>query len=162
VVDGALECDGLDDFVGTDLLLDPEAGPFSILAWIKGDAPGQVIVSQADALVGRQDRPGCSWLAIDPVLGTLTTDLVIPEPIPPGPGLIVTDGQWHRVGLVWDASSETSILYVDDAEVATHVQPILPKTYGGLRIGAGRSLEPNTFFAGLIDDVRIYNRAVKP
>jgi len=162
MVDGALEFDGVDDFVGAELILDPEDGPFSLFAWIKGGAPGQVVVSQADARVGRYDRPGCSWLAIDPALGTLTTDLVSPQFIPPATEVAITDGQWHRVGLVWDASSETSVLYVDDVEVATDVQPTLPKTYGGLQIGAGRSREPTTFFTGLIDDVRIYNRAVKP
>jgi hypothetical protein len=33
---------------------------------------------------------------------------------------------------------------------------------GGLHIGAAENLAPGTFFTGLIDDVRIYNRAVKP
>jgi len=114
IVDGALEFDGVDDFVATDLILDPEEGPFSLFVWIKGGAAGQVIVSQADARVGRFDRPGCSWLAIDPVLGTLTTDLANSEFISLASEVVITDGQWHRVGLVWDASSDTSVLYVDD------------------------------------------------
>jgi hypothetical protein len=29
-------------------------------------------------------------------------------------------------------------------------------------IGAGSTLAPGTFWSGLIDDVRLYNRAVKP
>ncbi|MHC4070675.1 MAG: LamG-like jellyroll fold domain-containing protein [Planctomycetota bacterium] len=33
---------------------------------------------------------------------------------------------------------------------------------GGLYIGAGQDYAAGTFFAGLIDDVRIYNRAVSP
>jgi hypothetical protein len=33
---------------------------------------------------------------------------------------------------------------------------------GGLCIGAGKALEPGSFFSGLIDDVRIYNRAMTP
>ena len=32
----------------------------------------------------------------------------------------------------------------------------------GLHIGAGKSLEAGSFWSGLIDDVRIYNRAVTP
>jgi hypothetical protein len=32
----------------------------------------------------------------------------------------------------------------------------------GLYIGAGSELMPGTFWSGLIDDVRIYDRAVKP
>jgi hypothetical protein len=33
---------------------------------------------------------------------------------------------------------------------------------GTLTIGAAEELAPARFFSGLIDDVRIYNRAVKP
>ena len=33
---------------------------------------------------------------------------------------------------------------------------------GGLNIGCGSDMAPGTFFTGLIDDVRIYNRAVRP
>ena len=32
----------------------------------------------------------------------------------------------------------------------------------GLYIGVGKDYAPGSFFSGLIDDVRIYNRAVKP
>jgi hypothetical protein len=49
-------------------------------------------------------------------------------------------------------------------EVATDEEP-LPVLFGAVEpiyIGAGATLEPGTFFSGLIDDVRIYNRAVKP
>jgi hypothetical protein len=162
MIDGALELDGFDDSVATDLVLDPRDGPFSIFAWIKGGAPGQVIVSQADVQIGRQNRPGCSWLAIDPILGTLTTGLVSVEPVSSGPEVTIADGQWHRVALVWDKSSTTSALYVDGVEIVSYVQPTVPTTYGGLQIGVGRSLEPGTFFSGLIDDVRVYDRAVRP
>jgi hypothetical protein len=33
---------------------------------------------------------------------------------------------------------------------------------GGLTIGAGKGLEPGSFWRGLIDDVRVYNRAFEP
>jgi hypothetical protein len=33
---------------------------------------------------------------------------------------------------------------------------------GGLNIGCGKGMTPGTFFCGLIDEIRIYNRAVKP
>jgi hypothetical protein len=54
------------------------------------------------------------------------------------------------------------ILYGDDVEVAKDTQTGLVASMGGLYIGAGKRLETETFFSGLIDDVRIYNRAVKP
>ena len=33
---------------------------------------------------------------------------------------------------------------------------------GGVDIGCGKLMVSNTFFSGLIDDVRTYDRAVKP
>jgi hypothetical protein len=33
---------------------------------------------------------------------------------------------------------------------------------GDLQIGAGKNLDPGSFFSGLIDDVRIYDRAITP
>ena len=163
MVDGALEFDGVDDYVATDLILDPETGPFSILAWIKGGAPGQAIVSQAYAKEGRSEYAGCSWLGIE-ALGRLTTGLTSAEAIPPASDAVVTDGQWHRVAMVWDQPSKTSTLYMGGAEVAVYVEPTLPKIKGGLRIGAGAGSElgPDMFWSGLIDDVRIYRRVVKP
>jgi hypothetical protein len=35
---------------------------------------------------------------------------------------------------------------------------LLPDEY----IGTGKTLDAGSFFSGLIDDVRIYNRAIKP
>jgi hypothetical protein len=72
----------------------------------------------------------------------------------------ITDDAWHRVGFVWDGSNR--ILYVDDVEVARDTQISLTKSTGGLYIGAGSALAPGTFWSGLIDDERIYDRAVKP
>jgi hypothetical protein len=71
----------------------------------------------------------------------------------------ITDGQWHRVGFVWDGSNRT--LYVDDVEVAGDTLPGLPAATDGLTLG-GNGLSPAAFWAGLIDDVRIHNRAVNP
>jgi hypothetical protein len=73
---------------------------------------------------------------------------------------VITDGDWHRVGFVWDGSQR--ILYVDDMEVAIDTQSGLGSSEGGLYIGAGKNLEPGSFFSGLIDDVRIYDRAITP
>jgi hypothetical protein len=73
---------------------------------------------------------------------------------------LITDAAWHRVGFVWDGSNR--ILYVDDVEVARDTQPGFISSEGGLYIGTGKAMEPGTYWSGLIDDVRIYNRAVRP
>jgi hypothetical protein len=161
-VAGALELDGIDDCVGTDFVLNPMDGPFSAFAWIKGGAPGQVIISQMDGA-----GSGDTWLGMAESSGKLMTGLV-----PPPAGrfvatalrseCIVTDGQWHHVGFVWDGSRRC--LYVDGVEVAkdTMAWKAAPMKYadGGLCIGADKTLKVGTFFCGLVDDIRIYNAAL--
>jgi hypothetical protein len=156
IVAGALQFDGTDDHVVTDSALNPADGAFSVVAWIKGGTPGQVVISGA---------MGSNWLHTDPTDGCLTTDIKSSGRSGTGPLLsstIVTDGQWHRIGLVWDGHYRH--LYVDGVEVAQDAAILsnLESALGGLHLGAGSSLAPGTFFSGLIDDVRIYNRAVSP
>ena len=73
---------------------------------------------------------------------------------------VIADDQWHRIGLVWDGTRRS--LYVDSDEVAVDTPDGLSSSETGLLIGAGKGLISGTFFSGLIDDVRIYNRAVEP
>ncbi|MHC4631152.1 MAG: MBL fold metallo-hydrolase [Planctomycetota bacterium] len=154
-VDGALEFDGTDDYISSDFVLNPADGPFSVFAWIKGGAPGQAVISQTS---------GANWLCSDASAGNLMTELRhIAGRVAQPPLLsqtVITDGDWHRVGFVWDGSNR--ILYADGAEVATDTQIGLATSDGGLYIGAGKNLEPASFFSGLIDDVRIYNEALSP
>ncbi|MCX5645367.1 MAG: hypothetical protein NTZ17_11935 [Phycisphaerae bacterium] len=51
---------------------------------------------------------------------------------------------------------------VDGVEAARDTQAGLAASTRGLYIGAGNTLAPRMFWSGLIDDVRIYNRVVKP
>jgi len=153
-IDGALHLDGQDDCLVVDSTLNPADGPFSILAWVKGGAAGQTIVSQAD---------GENWLCADPATGCLMTGLkgVGRDSSSLCSEAVITDGNWHRVGLACDG--ENRALYVDDVLVAEDSQAGgLADCSGGLNIGCGKDMAPGTFFAGLIDDVRIYNRTVKP
>jgi len=157
-IDGALQLDGVSGYAVTGTVLNPANGPFSILAWIKGGAAGSVIISEP---------VGADWLSTDPLDGRLMTGLVSP-PVgrfitqPMESESIVTDGQWHRIGFVWDGSYRH--LYVDGVEVAGDTAPLssLKDANNGLYLGTGGSLAPGTFFSGLIDDVRVYNRVVSP
>ncbi|OHB55594.1 MAG: hypothetical protein A2173_01400 [Planctomycetes bacterium RBG_13_44_8b] len=155
-IEGALQLDGDGDYVGTPFVLNPSSGPFSVFAWIRGGAPGQVILSQ----IG-----GVNWLSADTSSGNLMTELksssgrntqaLVSQ-------TIITDGNWHRVGLVWDGSYR--ILYVDDIVVAKddNVQSSPGSSTGGLYLGAEKSLNTAGFWTGLIDDIRIRNRAITP
>ena len=151
-VDGALQLDGIDGCVVAEPALNPAIGPFSLFAWIKGGAPGQVVVSQQGAT---------NWLMVN-TEGHLMTDLKATGRS--GGSLqsqaIITDGFWHRVGFVWDGANR--ILYVDDIIVAEDTQDSLEGSVGGLYIGTSKVMESGSFWSGLIDDIRIYNRAMSP
>jgi N-acetylneuraminic acid mutarotase len=155
-VGGALEFDGIDDVIIAGSVLNPEDGPFSVFAWVKGVAPDQAIISQ---------QGGANWLQAD-VNGALMTELTKNGGRRPGVPLysetVITDDNWHRVGFVWDGTDR--ILYVDDIEVArdTFGAVDIDSADGGLRIGAGKDPAVGSFWSGMIDDVRIYNQAVAP
>ena len=54
-------------------------------------------------------------------------------------------------------------LYVDGAEVAFDDGVVAGvQSIADLYIGAGQTLDSAGFFSGLIDDVRIYNKALSP
>jgi gluconolactonase len=153
MVDGALQLDGIDDYISTDFVLNPAYGMFSVFAWVKGGASGQVVLSQIGV---------ANWLLADPSEGNLMTELRSSGR--GGSPLLsqtnITDGNWHRIGLVWDGLNRT--LYVDDLAVAEDTQDGLQGSDSGLHIGCGKDMEAGTYWSGLIDDVRIYNRVVIP
>ncbi|MFC1636591.1 hypothetical protein ACFL5Z_17305 [Planctomycetota bacterium] len=66
IENGALQFDGIYDYVSTDFVLNPANGKFSVIAWIKGGAPGQVLLSQTGA---------ANWLSTDSIEGNLMTEL---------------------------------------------------------------------------------------
>ncbi|MHC4439635.1 MAG: LamG-like jellyroll fold domain-containing protein [Planctomycetota bacterium] len=161
-VAGALEFDGIDDYLSADFVLNPAEGPFSVFAWIKGGAPGQVIVFQIDS---SGTDIGETWLGIYALGGNLMTDLVPPPvgrfvPQPLVSEFVITDDQWHHIGFVWDGSHR--ILYADGIEVAKDTAPQNPlkSAPGDLYIGADKTFGAGNFFSGLIDDIRIYNVAL--
>jgi polyhydroxybutyrate depolymerase len=152
MINGALELDGTDDVVSVPFVLDPADGAFSVFAWIKGGAAGGVILSQ----IGAAD-----WLLAD-AEGKLMTELKGTGRFagPLRTETVITDGQWRRVGLTWDGSNR--ILYVDDVEAAKDTQSSLAGSQGGLYIGAGKDRELGSLWSGLIDDIKIYDRAIVP
>lgn len=152
-IGGALRLDGLDDCLIGGFDRDPSKAPWSVFIWVKGGAPGQVILSQ---------QGGFDWLVADPATGALMTDLqsIGRSSRALSSLAIITDDQWHRIGLTWDGTTRT--LCVDGAVVAQDTQSSPRSIYGDLNIGCGSDMAPGSFWSGMIDDVRIYNRIVKP
>lgn len=156
---GALDLDGVDDFVSTGAVLKPGDGPFTVFLWVKGGGPGQVILSQS-----YPSGQGVVWLSTDAATGLLRTDLTDKGRFTTAllSGATVTDGAWHSIRLVWDGAHRS--LFVDDQEVAADTRDLgkLGESTAGLCLGAGQGFKAGTFWRGLVDDVRFYNRAVRP
>jgi len=156
-LDGALQFDGIGDYLATPEIINPGQTSLSVLAWVKGDQPGRVVLSQLDGnsfgavLLGARASDGA--LMTDPmltgILPTLESDSVI------------TDGEWRHVALVFDSFAKCRYLYVDGLEVAhdEHETVMMPAT-GGLHIGARKDLDSGSFWSGMIDDVRVYDVAL--
>jgi hypothetical protein len=153
MIGGALQFNGMPNFVMAEAVRDPSEGPLSVFAWVKDGAPGQVVISQ---------QTGANWLMGDPATGALMTELKSGgrQGKALSSDVAITDGDWHRVGFTWDGT--TRRLYVDDLLVAEDTDVGLAQSDGSLQIGCGATMIPTTFFVGLIDDVRVYNRAVEP
>jgi Tol biopolymer transport system component len=151
MVGGALELDGVTGSVVTGSVEELGTGPFSVVAWVKGGAPGQILLNHG----GTTD-----WLMANPIDGSLMTKLTSNgQPLSIGTSeTVITDGKWHRIALVFDGADR--ILYADGKEVARDPQPDLTVSDGKFIIGAGS--KTGTGWSGLIDDVRIYNRVVRP
>jgi len=150
-VAGALELNGK-TFVTTNSAINPAGGPFSVLAWIKGGAPGQTIVSQQGA---------ANWLLAD-AQGVLATELSKGGRTIAGLSspMLITDGNWHRIAFTWDGTNRR--LYGDGVLVVEDAQEGLAGSSGKLILGAAKNMAAGTFWLGLIDDVRIYNRVLEP
>ena len=75
---------------------------------------------------------------------------------------VITDDDWHHIGFAWDGARRR--LYVDYAEVIRDGNALagLESADGGLYFGAAKTLTAAEFWSGLIDDVRIYDRAITP
>ncbi|MBN2128629.1 MAG: hypothetical protein JW741_04000 [Sedimentisphaerales bacterium] len=150
---GAILLDGLNDALLADLELGPRHGYLSVWVWVKDGAPGQVIISQAG---------GPNLLMNDPQEGFLMTEFGSAGRAggPLRSDTVITDGDWHRVGLVWDGTNRT--IYADDVAVAESSRVGFAESRGGLNIGCDTNMTPGTFFSGLIDEIRIYTRVVMP
>ena len=69
--------------------------------------------------------------------------------------VVVTDGAWHCLRLVWDGSARH--LYVDGKEVAADKRKLnaLRSSTADFYFGAGKDLEAGSFWSGLLDDIRV-------
>lgn len=149
------------------LVLDRRALPgldgreaFTIEAWLRTTGLGEVVLSTWD---GREGHPyPFEWLVDEQgrlvvYRGEPGRHVGMRTPTP------VADGRWHHVALVHDLDQERTCLFLDGApadslrtEGAVASDNRLPLVLGERRADGGQTAAP---FSGLLDEVRIWNRA---
>jgi len=159
----ALDFNGIDDYVdcGNDESLNLGAGEFSISAWINPRSFG------AD-----EPRPIISKWQDEPNRWYLHTYNDCVEFTSKGQGNIVyvagTEGlldldRWHHVCFVAEGKGKMYVDGEDRTDWATH-PPLIGSldNSAAVKLGSNGSSETPTYFDGLIDDIRIYDRNLSP
>ncbi|MEM9345867.1 MAG: Ig-like domain-containing protein [Planctomycetota bacterium] len=145
--------DGVSSYALSDVpVFDPALTAFTASVWIKvGQLSGidnAVIINQRDGGGGT----GRTWLNIGPdgLLGSYLGGVSTTG------GAALEVGAWHHAAVTHD--SGTIRLYLDGKEVAQSQQTV-ESSLGGLVLGAHKSTT-SLFLDGLIDDARVYDRAL--
>lgn len=171
-IDAALSFDGVDDYVDVG---DPPDGSldfgandnFTISAWIICDNMqiiNQIVNKRKGGGLGGVWREGYIfrvfknklYLAIEDTSGNRTAIRGNTE---------ITSNQWYFVAAVRDSATDKLYLYVDGISDAMPVEDTTTGSLSGSKsfeIGhsLGTILTGHWYFDGIIDDVRLYNRAL--
>ncbi|MBI2609937.1 hypothetical protein HYW53_02045 [Candidatus Giovannonibacteria bacterium] len=141
-----------------------DASQITISAWIKTTATAGTIADRFLLInnkgygwrLGLQeisDKPGKAT-----IFGTIYINGDNHNPWPYGQGPVINDGNWHHVAMTSNGSQGT--WYVDGIFTTNQGNPFgtgnINDVNAPLTIGKGET----GFFNGLIDDVRLYNRAL--
>jgi hypothetical protein len=159
ITGGALDFDGIDDgvLVGTSAAL-TGSGDFSLAAWVKVDpgSPTSTVIQQREP--GASGYQGEYMLNVNSsgtvnffVYGTSAYQFNLTT------AAAINDGQWHHLAAV--RSGTSGKVYIDGVEVVNGSGAIQALQSRAVSIGYDHR-DSNKRFAGLIDDVRIYERAL--
>ncbi|HJZ04307.1 MAG TPA: LamG domain-containing protein, partial [Patescibacteria group bacterium] len=163
--------DGTDDYVSaanSTSLQNLPNGDFSASTWFKADTLPTTTDVQ-NTLISKSLSGNFNWhfgfrgingntqltATIDNVAISRTSSTVD----------AVSTGQWYNYVMTYSNTTKKILLFLNGTEVTYATQNPLTGTYGGdssaaLTIGAGAS--NMSFFDGIIDNARIYNRALTP
>jgi len=153
----AIDFDGTDDFVDCGDVLDMGTDDLSIDCWIKANLSAQAEVvwkgGGSDVQEGYQvfiNGDGEMNFNISNGTNRVSTS----------PSHAVNDNTWHHIIAVADRTS-SSYLYVDGVQVAiASITGINDDISSTNKFTIGATASPSSPFNGLIDSVRIYNRAL--
>ena len=163
-IGGALSFDGVDDFVSAgDVDAIDGLSAFTVSTWVK---PNSSRPAGSPAFISKWDDSFGGQFILYYTSTSNACDLVLwgssIVEANSGGTTCLEDTNWHHVVAVYDGS--TIQMYID-----TRPKGDAKSLSGGIKSGDGHDLligkssgSPTHQFAGAIDDVRIYNRALTP
>ncbi len=158
VLDGALELDGSTGNVEIPATINQAVinkGDFSMMAWIKTtDIAGTNYAFQQ----GDGNGTGRSWL-FTANNGEITTYVGVGNF---GSGVIMELDEWYHAGftVIEGGDSDTLQMYVNGVAEGAQGTRAMETCEGGYLIGSHKNLAAASCWPGLVDDVRLYNRAL--
>jgi len=158
-IGGALEFDGTSDYIEipfSDSLRVINQGDFTLTAWFRPDeipTEYKVVLQQGDDASG---GPGRTWLFVhqsNEIRSSLGGS-------PTGSGVGIEGGTWYHGAVVVTEGGDTDTiqLYVNGEPAGAPRQDSIEDSEGVFYIGCHKGL--GNIWDGLIDDVRIYNKAL--
>jgi hypothetical protein len=152
---GVLTLDGSDDYTQIGQMIVPTSGSYSVAMFALRSVPVMAFTHGVIISQGMSGGPGF-YMGID--FGT--PNFRVHDSWGNTGAPYPTDGGWHHFALTVDASAGNSKLYIDGALSATLGFPLVTAA-AGTDTRFGRQLEAHTeFFAGMLDDIRIYDHAL--
>jgi len=153
---GALEFDGVDDFVnvGNDSSLDLSGKSFTLAVWAQRLSQGSdnFIISQAESSSANKNLQFGFRDTNTFTLGFYGNDLTTTD--------TYVDSNWHFWVGTYDATTNSRKIYRDSIEVASDTATNDYAGFASITIGNRITVSPDTPFNGSIDEIKIYDRAL--
>ncbi len=160
-IDGALDFDGNDDYVDTTIACE-SIEYFTFCTWFQSDDAGSIGDDNvAQRFFTQRQSGGTRRLAFG-----INNDKVAVNWHDGSSNIIesgstLNSGQWYNAAVTYDGSDIR--IYVDGVETDAVSEDNMTSSTVSIAIQIGRQLSPTGgqfFFDGLLDDVRIYHRAL--
>jgi choline-sulfatase len=149
---GALDFDGVDDYVGLPNIVNPSATNFTVVAWVKLDVSAG---SNSQIILQQEGTTGRSWLYRRSSDGKLATFLGNVATLSSG---TITTGSWYHVAVV---NNGGAVQLYFNGQPDGSASRTLESATGNMRVGRHKTPDTvNEEWDGIIDQVRIYNRAL--
>lgn len=170
---GGLNFDGVDDYVdtGDNTALNFGTGDFTVSAWVYNTSQNtrDQFLGKDTTTGGRQFSCGLNGNSVGGISAGVISCAIFSASTPVYAGVITSAGAlspnvWHQI--VFERVSGTLYLFLDGVSLSvtttgnTAASLSVQDTTGPMQIGARQYPGSQDYFAGKIDEVRIYNRAL--